>query len=250
MEPTERWTPQFASDLYDVASWGKGYFSVGDNGHVRVHPKNRFWTWAGPSGSANRQVLNNATAQWIGVPGATKLTSDVLAQADTQAKRLLDLGRNADNILMFHPQTVGSGVLQAAVDAGYPTAAAGDFTKNPIVTRLLETLENGSANGEELGNLASQLGAEAKAKISSDHTLGSALFNTKGFVESLISEGYAGRTTAVHAGKPVLEAFARAATVQSEHYRFGRLGRRKHGKSAEIKRRTRVCVGTEPGSVL
>src|ERR1700732_1828742 len=39
MEPTERWTPQVASDLYDVASWGKGYFSVGDNGHVRVHPE-------------------------------------------------------------------------------------------------------------------------------------------------------------------------------------------------------------------
>jgi arginine decarboxylase len=39
VEPTERWTPQAASDLYDVASWGKGYFSVGDNGHVRVHPE-------------------------------------------------------------------------------------------------------------------------------------------------------------------------------------------------------------------
>ncbi len=39
MEPTERWTPQLASDFYDVASWGKGYFSVGDNGQVRVHPE-------------------------------------------------------------------------------------------------------------------------------------------------------------------------------------------------------------------
>jgi arginine decarboxylase len=39
VEPTERWTPQLASDFYDVASWGKGYFSVGDNGHVRVHPE-------------------------------------------------------------------------------------------------------------------------------------------------------------------------------------------------------------------
>ena len=39
MEPTERWTPRHASDLYDVASWGKGYFSVDDaNGHLRVHP--------------------------------------------------------------------------------------------------------------------------------------------------------------------------------------------------------------------
>src|SRR5579885_1897780 len=40
VEPTERWTPQSASDLYDVASWGKGYFSVGDNGHVHDHPEN------------------------------------------------------------------------------------------------------------------------------------------------------------------------------------------------------------------
>jgi arginine decarboxylase len=39
VEPTERWTPQVASDFYDVASWGKGYFSVGDNGHVLVHPE-------------------------------------------------------------------------------------------------------------------------------------------------------------------------------------------------------------------
>ena len=32
-EPTERWTTADAGELYDVASWGKGYFSVGDNGH-------------------------------------------------------------------------------------------------------------------------------------------------------------------------------------------------------------------------
>ena len=39
MEPTERWSAQRANDLYDVASWGKGYFSVGDNGHILVHPE-------------------------------------------------------------------------------------------------------------------------------------------------------------------------------------------------------------------
>jgi len=37
-EPTERWTVTDASELYDVASWGKGYFSVGANGHLWVHP--------------------------------------------------------------------------------------------------------------------------------------------------------------------------------------------------------------------
>lgn len=37
-EPSERWTTADAAELYDVAAWGKGYFSVGDNGHVLVHP--------------------------------------------------------------------------------------------------------------------------------------------------------------------------------------------------------------------
>ncbi len=37
-EPAVRWTTTDASELYDVASWGKGYFSVGENGHLFVHP--------------------------------------------------------------------------------------------------------------------------------------------------------------------------------------------------------------------
>jgi arginine decarboxylase len=37
-EPADRWTTTDAAELYDVASWGQGYFSVGDNGHLWVHP--------------------------------------------------------------------------------------------------------------------------------------------------------------------------------------------------------------------
>ena len=37
-EPTERWTVSDAAELYDVTAWGKGYFSVGANGHLWVHP--------------------------------------------------------------------------------------------------------------------------------------------------------------------------------------------------------------------
>ena len=37
-EPTDRWTTLDSSELYDVSSWGKGYFSVGQNGHLYVHP--------------------------------------------------------------------------------------------------------------------------------------------------------------------------------------------------------------------
>ncbi len=37
-EPFDRWTVTDAKELYDVASWGKGYFSVGENGNLFVHP--------------------------------------------------------------------------------------------------------------------------------------------------------------------------------------------------------------------
>lgn len=39
LDPTDRWSTQAASELYDVASWGKGYFSIGENGSLRVHPE-------------------------------------------------------------------------------------------------------------------------------------------------------------------------------------------------------------------
>ncbi len=37
-EPADRWTTTDAAELYDVARWGKGYFSVGENGNLFVHP--------------------------------------------------------------------------------------------------------------------------------------------------------------------------------------------------------------------
>ena len=37
-EPSDRWTVADASETYDVARWGKGYFSVNPQGHILVHP--------------------------------------------------------------------------------------------------------------------------------------------------------------------------------------------------------------------
>ncbi len=34
-----RWTTVDTSELYDVARWGNGYFSVHANGHLLVHPE-------------------------------------------------------------------------------------------------------------------------------------------------------------------------------------------------------------------
>jgi arginine decarboxylase len=35
---TRRWTVTDAAELYEVAAWGKGYFSINDQGHICVHP--------------------------------------------------------------------------------------------------------------------------------------------------------------------------------------------------------------------
>ncbi len=35
------WSPADAAELYEVARWGNGYFSVGNNGHLLVHPDRR-----------------------------------------------------------------------------------------------------------------------------------------------------------------------------------------------------------------
>jgi arginine decarboxylase len=37
-EPADRWTVGDAAELYEVARWGKGYFSVAENGNLLVHP--------------------------------------------------------------------------------------------------------------------------------------------------------------------------------------------------------------------
>ncbi|MGE0609207.1 MAG: biosynthetic arginine decarboxylase [Pirellulales bacterium] len=34
----DRWTVTDASELYEVPRWGKGYFSINQDGHLRVHP--------------------------------------------------------------------------------------------------------------------------------------------------------------------------------------------------------------------
>ena len=34
----EAWTVADASELYEIARWGKGYFAIGENGQVKVHP--------------------------------------------------------------------------------------------------------------------------------------------------------------------------------------------------------------------
>ncbi len=59
-EPADRWTTSDASELYDVASWGKGYFSVGENGNLFVHPAKE------PNRSIDLKQLVD-TLEWRGI---------------------------------------------------------------------------------------------------------------------------------------------------------------------------------------
>jgi arginine decarboxylase len=34
----DAWTTADATELYEIARWGKGYFSIGENGQVKIHP--------------------------------------------------------------------------------------------------------------------------------------------------------------------------------------------------------------------
>jgi arginine decarboxylase len=57
------WTTTDASELYEVERWGKSYFSVGENGHVRVHPTKDAARWIDL-----KQLVDNLQLRGIGLP--------------------------------------------------------------------------------------------------------------------------------------------------------------------------------------
>jgi arginine decarboxylase len=57
------WTVTDASELYDVERWGKGYFSIGSNGHVHVHGTKE------PGRSIDlKQLVDHLQLRGIGLP--------------------------------------------------------------------------------------------------------------------------------------------------------------------------------------
>src|SRR6202051_3287478 len=62
-EPADRWSIAEAGELYDVASWGKGYFAVGSNGHV--------WVWRDKDparGIGLKELVDNLQLRGISLP--------------------------------------------------------------------------------------------------------------------------------------------------------------------------------------
>src|SRR6202795_808623 len=62
-EPADRWSIAEGGELYDVASWGKGYFAVEPNGHVWVRPDKD------PARSIDlKQLVDNLQLRGISLP--------------------------------------------------------------------------------------------------------------------------------------------------------------------------------------
>src|SRR4030067_242309 len=57
------WDVSDAVELYEVERWGKGYFSIDESGHVRVHPTKD------PARSIDlKELADNLQARGIGLP--------------------------------------------------------------------------------------------------------------------------------------------------------------------------------------
>ena len=59
----EPWTVSDASELYEVERWGKSYFSIGPNGHVRVHATKDPERWIDL-----KQLVDHLQLRGIGLP--------------------------------------------------------------------------------------------------------------------------------------------------------------------------------------
>jgi arginine decarboxylase len=57
------WTVSDASELYEIDRWGKGYFSIGPNGHVRVHATRDPERWIDL-----KQLVDHLQLRGIGLP--------------------------------------------------------------------------------------------------------------------------------------------------------------------------------------
>jgi arginine decarboxylase len=62
-QTTDRWMAAEAAELYHVPRWGKGYFAVGEDGHVWVHP-----TKAPENGIDLKKLVDTLTLRGIQLP--------------------------------------------------------------------------------------------------------------------------------------------------------------------------------------
>ncbi len=88
----EGWTTADASELYEIARWGQGYFSIGDNGHVQIHP-----TKDASRSIDLKQLVDDLQLRGIGLPTLIRFR-DILQH------RLQEISRSLSG--RYHPARV------------------------------------------------------------------------------------------------------------------------------------------------
>lgn len=153
-----------------------------------------YWRSAGPTSSVNSEVVNTLAAGKIGEQ-AKAVTPDVMNSASQRITGILDDVRGPDRIVMNHPDAVNSQIFAMA---GEHTPTDSRLLKNDYIQRLSDEFNDGAANAQQLGNIASGLGREGSNKAATDWPLAQGLFEAKDYVEGLISEGLSGTEKAAY----------------------------------------------------
>jgi arginine decarboxylase len=87
------WTTVDASELYEISRWGKGYFTIGDNGQVKVHPTKD------PNRSIDlKQLVDDLQRRGISLPTLIRFR-DILAH------RLQDIHEAFQSAIAQHEYT-------------------------------------------------------------------------------------------------------------------------------------------------
>lgn len=148
----------------------------------------------------NARVLNRTVARAIGVDDASVVDSATLDQAFRNASKVFDsvaddLPHEINPKQFVETYTTIKDELEGLYEG---------FGAHPLVKRLVNLAENGSATGEQLQSLSSKLTRAAYKNMSTpsgDRDLGIALYRVKDYVDDLLQQGM----------KPAeLEAFAAA----------------------------------------
>ena len=136
----------------------------------------------------NQKVLNQATAQAIGV-NASELSNPVLAQAQRQISAVYKKVASP-TVQKLDDMYVMNGI--DLIDNAFEGLTTAPLKSNIFVKQLQEFAAKGEATGNQLSTLSSKLGKKAKKEMTSplgDRDLGEALFQVKEIVDDQLMAG-------------------------------------------------------------
>ena len=138
--------------------------------------------------AANQKVLNQATAQAIGV-NASELSNPVLAQAQRQISAVYNKV-GSPTVQKLDQSYVLNGI--DLLDNAFEGLTTQPFKSNIFVKQLQDLAMKGEATGQQLSVLSSKIGKRAKNEMTTangDRELGQALFQMKEIVDDALSSG-------------------------------------------------------------